>query len=145
MENLFKKISEDLQAAMKARDTVRLETLRMMKSKILNVNARGDLPEAELIKILSKYSKSLRDSIEEFKKVNRPDAVAAVEGEIKIIGEYLPRQLSEDEVRAAVRKAIAETGASSAKEKGLVIKKVMSENAGVDGSVVSRLVSEMLK
>jgi uncharacterized protein YqeY len=145
MENLFKKINEDLQAAMKAKDIVRLETLRMMKSKILNVNARGDLPEAELIKILSKYSKSLRDSIEEFKKVNRPDAVAAVEGEIKIIGEYLPRQLSEDEVRDAVKKAIAEIGASSAKEKGLVIKKVVSENSGVDGGVVSRLVSEVLK
>ncbi len=145
MENLFARINRDLQAAMKAKDTLRLETLRMMKSKILNVNARGDLPDAELIKILAKYSKSLKDSVEEFKKVNRPDAVAAVESEIKIIAEYLPRQLSEEEVRAAVVKAIADTGASSAKEKGLVIKKVMSDNAGVDGGTVSRLVSELLK
>jgi len=145
MEKLFPKINDDLRAAMKERDTVRLETIRMMKSKILNVNARGDLPDAEIIKILAKYAKSLKDSVEEFKKVNRMDAASKVEGEIKIIGEYLPKQLSEDELREIIKKAVAEVNATSAKEKGVVIKKVMSENAGVDGGTVSRLVSELLK
>lgn len=145
MENLFKRINEDLQAAMKKRDIVRLETLRMMKSKVLNVNARGDLPDAEIIKILAKYSKSLKDSVEEFKKVNRPDAAEKVEAEIKIISEYLPKQLSEDELREIVKKAVAELNAASAKEKGIVIKKVMADNAGADGGTVSRLVSEFLK
>lgn len=145
MEKIFQKINDDLKAAMKAGDSVRLGTLRMMKSKVLNVNARGDLPDAEIIKILAKYAKSLKDSVEEFKKVNRPDAAAKVEDEVKIIGEYLPKQLSEEEVRVAVQKAILEVGATEAKQKGLVIKKVVAENAGIDGGLVSRIVSEFLK
>ncbi len=144
-EKLFQKINDDLKAAMKSGDSVRLGTLRMMKSKVLNVNARGDLPDAEIIKILAKYSKSLKDSVEEFKKVNRPDAAGKVEGEVKIVGEYLPKQLSEDEVREIVKKTIAEIGAASAREKGSVIKKVMAENLGVEGGAVSRIVSEFLK
>ena len=80
MAEMFKKINEALSAAMKAKDTFRLEVIRMMKSKILNVNARGDLPDAEIIKILQKYAKSLKDAIEETKKVNRPEAVAKLEG-----------------------------------------------------------------
>jgi uncharacterized protein YqeY len=145
MEKLFPKINEDLKAAMKAKDTTRLETLRMMKSKILLVNARGDLPDAEIIKILLKYAKSLKQSIEEFKKVNRPDEAKTVEGEIKIIEEYLPKQLSEDEIREVVKKAIEEVGAESPKQMGLVMKKVMSDNAGIDGAAVRRIVSEILK
>ena len=145
MENIFKKLNEDLQAAMKGKDAIRLGTLRMMKSKVLNVNARGDLPDTEIVKILAKYAKSLKDSVEEFKKVSRPDAAAKVEGEIKIIGEYLPKSLTEEEILEVVKKAVSELGATGAKGKGLVIKKVMSENAGADGSVVSRLVSEILK
>jgi len=145
MEILFKKISDDLQSAMKARDAVRLDTLRMMKSKVLNVNARGDLPDAEIIKIISKYAKSLRDSIEEFKKGDRVEAIKKVEAELKIIGEYLPKQLSEDEIRELVKKAVAEVGATTVKEKGSVIKKVMSENPGAEGGAVSRAVSEVLK
>lgn len=145
MEKLFPKISKDLQAAMKAKDTLRLETLRMMKSKILLVNARGDLPDTEIIKILLKYMKSLEQSIEEFKKVNRPDAAEKVEKEIKIIQEYLPRQLSEHEIRELVKKTIAEVGASSPKETGLVMKRIMSENVGIDGATVKKMVSDFLK
>jgi hypothetical protein len=145
MEILFKKISDDLQSAMKARDALRLDTLRMMKSKVLNVNAKGALPDAEIIKIISKYAKSLRDSIEEFKKGDRFDAIKKVEEELKIIGEYLPQQPSEDEIKLKVKNAVAELGATSAKEKGAVIKKVMSEIPGVDGGTVSRLTSEILK
>ena len=145
MEKLFPKINKDLQAAMKAGDTLRLETIRMMKSKILLVNARGDLPDAEIIKILLKYMKSLKQSVEEFKKVNRPDAAEKVEKEIKIIQEYLPKQLSEDETRELVKKTMAEVGASSPKETGMVMKKIMSEHAGIDGATVKRIVSELLK
>ncbi len=145
MEKLFPKISKDLQAAMKARDTLRLETIRMMKSKILLVNARGALPDTEIIKILLKYMKSLKQSIEEFKKVNRPDVAEKVEKEIKIIQEYLPRQLSEEEIRELVKKTIAEVGASSPKETGLVMKRIMSEHAGIDGAAVKKMVSDFLK
>jgi len=145
MEKLFEKIGADLRAAMKAKDELRLETLRMMKSKVLLVNARGDLPDAEIVKILLKYAKSLKQSIEEFKKVNRPDAAEKVGKEVRIVEEYLPKQLSEAEVKELAKKAIADTGASSPKQMGLVMKKIMAENAGIDGSVVKKIVSGMLK
>ncbi len=145
MAEMFKKINSDLAAAMKARNTFRLEVIRMMKSKVLLVNARGDLPDAEIIKILQKYAKSLKDAIEETKKVNRPEAVAKLEGELKIVEEYLPKMLSEAEVRDAVVKAIAEVGATSSKDTGKVMKAVMGKGLNVDGSTVSRIVSETLR
>lgn len=145
MAEMFKKINGDLAAAMKARDAFRLDVIRMMKSKVLLVNARGDLPDADIIKILQKYAKSLKDAIEETKKVNRPEAVAKLEGELKIVEEYLPKMLSEAEVRDVVTKVIAEVGATSPKDTGKVMKAVMVKGLNADGSLVSRFVSEALK
>lgn len=145
MAELFKKISGDLQAAMKSKDILRLEVLRMMKSKVLLINARGDLPDPEIIKILQKYAKSLKDAIEETKKVNRPDAVKKLEDELKIVEEYLPKMLSEAEVREVVAKIIAEVGATTAKDTGKVMKEIMGKGLNIDGSVVSKIVSEVLK
>ena len=144
MAKIFKKLNDDLSAAMKARDAFRLGVIRMMKSKVLNVNARGDLPDAEIIKIIQKYAKSLKDAVEETKKVNRPDAAAKLEGELKIVGEYLPKMMSEAEVKDIVAKVIAEVGAASPKEAGKVMKAVMGKGLGVDGSIVSKIVSQML-
>ena len=143
MAEMFKKLNDDLAAAMKAKDAFRLGVIRMMKSKVLNINARGDLPDAEILKILQKYAKSLKDAIEETKKVNRPEAVTKLEGELKIVGEYLPKMLSEAEVRDIVAKAIAEVGATSPKDTGKVMKAVMGMGLSVDGSMVSKLVSQM--
>jgi uncharacterized protein YqeY len=145
MGEMFKKINDDLSAAMKARDASRLDVIRMMKSKVLNVNARGELTDIEITKILQKYAKSLKDAIEETKKVNRPEAVAKLEGELKIVEEYLPKMMSETEVKEVVAKVIAEVGATSAKDTGKVMKAVMGRGFNVDGSLVSRLVSDALK
>lgn len=145
MAELFNKVCADLSAAMKAKDTLRLEVLRMMKSKVLLINARGELPDAEVTKILQKYAKSLKDAIEETKKVNRPDAVAKLESELKIVNEYLPKMLTEAEARNVVASAISEVGAASAKDTGKVMKAVMGKGLNIDGSVVSRIVGEMLK
>ena len=143
MNELFKKLNDGLTSAMKAKDTFRLDVIRMMKSKVLNVNARGDLPDAEIMKILQKYAKSLKDAIEETKKVNRPDAVKKLEGELKIVEEYLPKMLSEAELRDIVAKVVAEVGATSPKDTGKVMKVVMGMGLNVDGSMVSKLVSQM--
>ena len=145
MGEMFKKLNNDLAAAMKAKDASRLEVIRMMKSKVLNVNARGDLPDAEIIKILSKYAKSLKDAIEETKKVNRPEAVAKLESELKIVEEYLPKMLSEAEAKDLVAKTIAELGVSGPKEMGKVMKAIAAKGLSVDNSVISKLVSEALK
>lgn len=145
MSELFSKINNQIKEAMKAKDELRLSTLRMMKSKILYVNARGDLPEAEIIKIITKYSKELKESITEFKKVDRAEDAAKSEKELVIVQEFLPKQLSADEIKSAIQQAIQETGASSMKEMGNVMKAVLAKHPGIDGKIVSQFVRELLK
>ncbi len=145
MSELFKKINNDMAAAMKSKQTERLEVLRMMKSKVLLVNARGALPDNEIARIIQKYAKSLKDAIEETKKVNRPEAVAKLESELKVVEEYLPKMLSEAETRELVSKTIAEVGASTKKDMGKVMKAITSKALSVDNAMVSRIVSEVLK
>jgi len=145
MKNLFDKINHDLQEAMKKKDVEKLGTLRMMKSKILYVNARGDLPDAELIKIITKYSKELKEAITEAQKVNRNDIAKKTESELKIVNEYLPKELSPEEIKASVKKVIEETGASSVRDMGSVMKEVLARHPGVDGKAVNQIVREFLK
>lgn len=144
MENLFSKINSDLQAAMKSKDELRLSVLRMMKSKILNVNARGDLPDTEIITILNKYGKSVKESIEEFKKVGRMNEVSRAEAELKIVQEYLPKELSADEVKSLVQQVIKEVGAASIKDLGNVMKAVKAKAPASDGQLVNQFVRELL-
>jgi len=142
---LFAKLNADLIAAMKARDELRLSVIRMMKSKVLYVNARGDLPEADVIKIVTKYGKDIKESIEEFKKVGRAVEVAQAEKELAIVQSYLPKELTPDEIKGLVQQAITETGAVSIKEMGNVMKAVLAKAPGADGKIVSQFVRELLK
>lgn len=139
------KINNDLKTAMKEKNELRLATLRMMKSKVLYVNARGDLPEAEVIKIIAKYSKELQESIDEAKKVNRLENVPRFESELKIVMEYLPKQLGSEEIKAAVQAAAQELGATSVKDMGNVMKAVLAKHPGIDGKLVNQFVREILK
>jgi len=145
MDKLFEKINGDLQKAMKERNPDRLSVLRMMKSKVLYVNARGDLPDAEVIKILTKYGKDLKESIEEFTKVGKLEEAEKVKAELAIVSEYLPRELSPEEIKAAVQQTIQELGAASAKEMGAVMKAVLAKCPGADGKLVNQFVREILK
>ncbi len=142
---LFDKINTELQKALKEKNELRLSTLRMMKSKILYVNAKGDLPDAEIIKIIKKYSKELKESIEEFKKVGRTEEVERHEKELKIVSEYLPKELSPEEVKNIVQQTVQELGATSIKEMGKVMKEVLGKHPGIDGKVVNQFVREILK
>ena len=144
MAKLFQKISMDLQKAMKEKNTFRLEVLRMMKSKILLVNARGDLPDPEVTKILQKYAKSLKDAVEETKKANKPDAVKKLENEIKIVEEYVPKMMSEEETKKLVAEVIAEVGASSPKDLGKIMKGIMAKGANVDGKIANKIARDLL-
>jgi uncharacterized protein YqeY len=145
MSDLFNKINDDLKTAMKNKAELKLSVLRMMKSKVLNVNARGDLPEAEVIKIITKYSKELKESAEEFRKVGRATDADRVDQELKIVQQYLPKELSADEVKGLVQQAIAETGASTIKDMGNVMKAALAKQPGIDGKLVSQFVRELLK
>jgi hypothetical protein len=142
---LFNRLNQDLQKALKERAELRLSALRMVKSKILYVNARGDLPDAEIIKIIGKYAKELKESIEEFSKVGRSGEADQVKKELAIVNEYLPAELSPAEVRDLVQDTIKELGASALKEMGNVMKAVLAKQPGIDGKQVSQLVREILK
>ncbi|MBU0501994.1 MAG: GatB/YqeY domain-containing protein [Candidatus Margulisbacteria bacterium] len=141
---LFAKINDQLKEAMKSRDEIRLSVLRMMKSKILYVNARGDLPDAEVIKIIKKYAKELNESIIEYQKAAREDEVKKIKGELKIVEEFLPQELSKDAIKAIVEKTIKDIGATSIKDMGRVMKE-LTANPAIDGKLASTMVREILK
>ena len=142
---LFSKINTALQKALKEREALRLSVLRMIKSKILYVNARGDMDDAELIKIITKYAKELKESIDEFIKVGRSAEADTVIKELAIVSEYLPQELSPEEIKSLVQAVIQEMGASSIKEMGNVMKAVLVKQPGIDGKMVNQFVRELLK
>ncbi|MFH1389664.1 MAG: GatB/YqeY domain-containing protein [Candidatus Margulisiibacteriota bacterium] len=142
---LLKKINTDLMIAMKGKDEFRLAVLRMMKSKVLYVNARGEILEAEVIKILNKYAKELKESTEEFRKIGRPAEVEKAIKELAVVQEYLPKEMSAEEVKAAVTQTISALGAASIKDMGKVMKEITAKYPSIDGKLVSQYVREVLK
>jgi len=148
-DSLLERIQVDLATAMKSRDPATLSTLRMLKSALMEAKTKkakdATLGRDEEIEILQRYVKKRRETIEEMRKAGREDKVAAEEAEITVTARYLPQALSENEVRAAVQEAIAQTGATSPRDMGKVIGAVMARVKGrADGSLVSRLVKESL-
>lgn len=150
---LKERIAADMTTAMKAKSAERLGVLRMIKSKLQEAEvalraSKGlayQLEDPEAIGVIAAYAKQRRDSIEAYTTAKRPDLVAKEEAELTIIQEYLPTQLSEEQIRGLVQEAIAASGAKSAKEMGAVMKVLMPKVKGVaDGAVVNRIVRELL-
>ncbi|HEY6292832.1 MAG TPA: GatB/YqeY domain-containing protein [Terriglobia bacterium] len=135
------KVDQDLVAAMKAREELRLSVLRMAKSalKLKQVELGRQLQDSEALSTVRTLVKQRHDSAEQFRKGGREELASKEEAEIKILEEYLPAAASEEEIEAAVTAAIAETGAASAKDLGKVMKGAMAKLAGknVDGKRVS--------
>jgi len=145
--SLFDKISQDLIQAQKNRDSIRLSTLRMLKSdlKYKQIEKNSPLSEEEELMVLSSAVKKHKDSIEQFKQAQRNDLVAQEEAELNIILEYLPKQLSEEELTDLVEQAIQESGAVSKADLGKVMKILMPKVRGrSDGKLVSSLVTAKL-
>ena len=142
------KVNTDLTAAMKAKDAGRLSALRMLKAAIMNkgVEKGRDLEDAEVLQVVSSLVKQRRDSIEQFTKAGRTDLVDKETGEIAVLEHYLPPAATAVEIEAAVKAAIAETGAASPKDMGKVMKAVMPKLAGknADGKVVNDIVRRTL-
>jgi uncharacterized protein YqeY len=142
------KIGADITAAMKAKDAARLSALRMLKAAVMNkgVEKNRDLDDAEVLQVVASLVKQRKDSVEQFEKAGRTDLVAKETGEIAILQEYLPPAASTEEIEAAVAAAIAETGATSAKDMGKVMKAVMPKLAGknADGKAVNEAVRRTL-
>ena len=146
--SLKEKIISDLTTAMKAKDADRLSTLRMVKANLMNrqIEKGGELTDEEVSKALQSLVKQRRDSIEQYEKAGRAELAAKEQAEISHIEAYLPQAATPEEIAAAVDAAIAETGASSMKEMGTVMKAAMANLAGksADGKLVSEAVKSRL-
>lgn len=141
------KITQDMTAAMRARDELRLSTLRMMKSAVKSkeIDKRAPLEDAETLQILSTMIKQRKESIEQFNKGGRPELAEKEAAEIVIIEAYMPQSASEDQVVATVKTTIAEMGSPTIKDMGTVMKNTMAKFAAAGTRVDGKMVSEAVK
>jgi len=146
---LFEQISEDIKAAMKARDRVRLDTLRNIKKVFLEAKtapgANDTLEDADALKIIQKLAKQGRESAATFAQQNRQDLADSELAQVAVIESYLPQQLGEAEIEAQVREIIAATGAATMKDMGKVMGMASKQMAGkADGRAISAVVRRLL-
>lgn len=146
---LFDQISEDIKAAMKARDKVRLDTLRNIKKVFLEAKtapgANDTLNDADALKIISKLAKQGRETAATYVQAGRQDLSEAELAQVDVLESYLPKQLTAEEIEAEVKKIIAEVGAASMKEMGKVMGTASKLLAGkADGRVISDIVKKLL-
>jgi uncharacterized protein YqeY len=146
--SLKERITGDMTAAMKSKDAARLSTLRMVKAAAQNreIEKGGELSDEEMTKALQSLVKQRRDSVEQYEKAGRAELAEKERAEIAVIEEYLPRSASREEIERAVAEAVAETGASSMKEMGAVMKAALARLSGrnADGKTVSEEVKKRL-
>lgn len=141
---IIERINDGIKEAMRSRDQLRLDTLRMLKSKILAVDARSNLSDAEVVKLFKTYFGNLQEALEQAQAAKRPEAAEKLKNELAIIQEFLPKALSPEETKKIVMQAIAESGAKSKKDFGLVMKSIMKLNNTVDGKLAKSLADQLL-
>lgn len=145
---LHEKIGADITSAMKAKNAGRLSALRMLKAAVMNkgIEKGRDLDDGEILQVVASLVKQRRDSIDQFGKAGRTDLVDKESAEVLILEEYLPPAASAEEIAAAVAAAVAETGATSARDMGKVMKAVMPKLAGknADGRTINEAVRRTL-
>ncbi len=147
--SLRDRLSEDLKLAMKSRDQLRMDVIRMIKAAVLNkeVELKKDLDDAEMSRIMTTMIKQRKEAVDQFEKGNRAELAAKERQEIAIIEAYLPQAVSPEQLAELVSAVIRESGATSLKDMGAVMKAVMTKLAGqpVDGKLVSDLVRSKLQ
>ncbi len=144
---LQERLMADLKKAMKSGDKTRLSVVRMARAAIKNAEiAKGNpLDDAGVIDVLSKEAKQHRESIAEFSKAKRQDMVAGEEAELAVILEYLPQQMSREEVVTIARQVIEEVGAQGPRDKGRVMSKLMPQLKGkAEGRLINEIVTQLL-
>ncbi|HJR06701.1 MAG TPA: GatB/YqeY domain-containing protein [Pyrinomonadaceae bacterium] len=146
--SLKQRIIDDMTDAMRAKDAARLSTLRMVKAAMMNrqIEKGGELTDEEMTKMLQSLLKQRRDSVEQYERGGRAELAAKESAEITVIEAYLPQAATREEIEQAVAAAISETGATSMKEMGAVMKSVQARLAGrsADGRIVSEIVKAKL-
>lgn len=147
--SLHDRLTEDLKLAMKARDQLRMDVIRMIKAAVMNkeLEIKKDLDDAEMSRVMTTMIKQRRESIEQFEKGQRVELADKERQEIAILESYLPQALSPEQLSAIVDSVIRDTDARSLKEMGIVMKEVMVRVAGqpVDGKQISDLVRSKLQ
>ncbi|MDR9853058.1 GatB/YqeY domain-containing protein [Paenibacillus sp. VCA1] len=146
--SLSERLNEDMIQAMKSKDKFKLSTIRMVRSTIKNleIDLKRTLDDNEVLDILSREIKQRKDALQEFKKADRDDLATDVEAEIEIISQYLPEQLTEEELKVIVQQTIQETGASSKADMGKVMSALMPKVKGrSDGKMVNQVVQQFLQ
>jgi uncharacterized protein YqeY len=144
---LRERLTADMKEAMKSRDTLRLSVIRMVLSSVKNrdIELRRELSDAEITDAIVSLCKQRRESIRLFKEAGRQDLVEKEEAELAIMQEFLPQQLTREELESLVDKAIAETAATSGKDMGKVMKALQPQVSGrADGKLVSEVVKQKL-
>ncbi|RIX54122.1 GatB/YqeY domain-containing protein [Paenibacillus nanensis] len=146
--NLSERLTDDMKQAMKSQDKFKLTTIRMMRASVKNmeIELKRPLEDNEVLDILSREIKIRKDSLQEFKKAGRDDLVTGLAAEIEIISQYLPEQLTEEEIQEIVRQTIHELGASSKADMGKVMSALMPKTKGrADGKLVNQFVQQFLQ
>lgn len=142
------KLSAEIKAAMIAKDTVRLGTLRLLKSAVGYVQIEKKvetLSDADFLAVVQREAKKRKDSITQYEQGGRPELAAGEKAELAVLETFLPKALSAEELEALVRAAIQETGATSKAQMGLVMKAAQAKAAGrADGKAISTLVNSLL-
>lgn len=140
----IEKLNEGIKDAMRNRDQIRLDTLRMLKSKILAVDARGNLPDPEVVKLFKTYFGNLQEALTQAQSANRLESTEKLKAEINIVLEFLPKTLSFEETKKIVEQAVVDSGAKTKKDLGLVMKGIMKINNTVDGKIAKEIADQLL-
>lgn len=141
---IMDQINNGIKDAMRSKDQLRLDTLRMLKSKILAVDARGAISDTEAQKLFKTYYGNLQEALTQAQAVNRPDLAEKLTTEMTIVQEFLPKAPSTEETKKLIVQAIAESGAKTKKDFGLVMKSIMKLNSAVDGKLAKELANQFL-
>lgn len=145
--SLKEKLQEDLKSSMKNKDTIRKSVITLVRAAIkqIEVDQRVELDDVAVMDIISKQLKQRNDSLEEFEKAGREDLIEETKSEIQVLKEYLPQQLSEEELEKIVIETIAEVGATSMKDMGKIMAIIKPKTAGrADGRKINELVKKNL-
>lgn len=144
---LKEKLMEDLKETMKNKDTVRKNTVQMVRASILQIEKdKGiEVEDSKIIDIIAKEVKTKKDALKDFEKAERQDLIDLTNREIEVLQEYLPKQLSRDEVKEEVQKIITEIGATSMKDMGAIMKEAKAKmGASAEGKTINEVAKEIM-
>lgn len=142
--SVYDRLNDEIKTSMKNKDTDRLGVLRMLKSKIMQLDTKGGLEEAVMLKLINGYAKSLKETIEQNQKFGKVEQQAAVEKELAIVQEFLPKVLNADETKVLVQSLIQSLGLTNRKEMGKIMKEIQASGKAIDGTLVKSAVDALL-